>query len=60
MRASLHLDHAAEIAVEAHAGQTDKTGRPYIDHCRRVAAAVTGDEEKIVAYLHDVAEKNTG
>ncbi|TCU07011.1 HD domain-containing protein [Rhizobium sullae] len=60
MQASLHLDHAVQIAVEAHAGQTDKTGAPYFEHCRRVALAVIGDEEKIVAYLHDVAEKGTG
>ncbi len=51
----LHL--AAKIAEQAHAGQTDKTGNPYIDHCRRVAETVEGLDEKVVAYLHDVLEK---
>jgi hypothetical protein len=51
------LDRAIEIALEAHAGQTDKTGEPYYLHCNRVAAAVSTIPEKIVAYLHDVVEK---
>jgi (p)ppGpp synthase/HD superfamily hydrolase len=51
------LDRAIEIALEAHAGQTDKTGEPYYLHSNRVAAAVSSVEEKIVAYLHDVVEK---
>lgn len=51
------LDRAIEIALEAHTGQTDKTGEPYYFHCNRVAAAVTTIDEKIVAYLHDVVEK---
>lgn len=51
------LDRAIEIVLEAHAGQTDKTGEPYYLHCNRVAAAVPSVEEKIVAYLHDVVEK---
>ena len=51
------LDRAIEIALEAHAGQTDKTGEPYYLHCNRVAAAVSTIDEKIVAYLHDVVEK---
>ena len=52
-----HLAHAIEIATAAHAGQTDKTGKPYFEHCRRVADAVETLDEKIVAYLHDVLEK---
>jgi (p)ppGpp synthase/HD superfamily hydrolase len=55
-----HLAHAIEIAAEAHQGQTDKTGRPYFEHCRRVAEAVGTIDEKIVAYLHDVVEKGSG
>ncbi|TGT35154.1 metal-dependent phosphohydrolase, partial [Mesorhizobium sp. M8A.F.Ca.ET.167.01.1.1] len=34
------LYRAAKIAEQAHAGQTDKTGQPFIEHCRRVADAV--------------------
>ncbi|TPK69582.1 HD domain-containing protein [Mesorhizobium sp. B2-4-19] len=51
---------AAKIAEEAHRGQTDKTGRPYIEHCRRVADAVETIDQKVIAYLHDVLEKGQG
>jgi len=53
------LERAMAVAARAHAGQTDKTGRPMIDHCRRVAAGVKDMEAKTVAYLHDIVEKNT-
>lgn len=52
------LYRAAKIAEQAHAGQTDKTGRPYIEHCRRVVDAVETLDQKAVAYLHDVVEKS--
>jgi len=52
------LYRAAKIAEQAHAGQMDKAGRPYVEHCRRVAEAVSGLDAKVVAYLHDVLEKN--
>ena len=55
-----HLDHATQIAMEAHKGQTDKAGQPYVEHCQRVAMLVSGDEAKTVAYLHDVVEKGSG
>lgn len=55
-----HLDHAVQIAMEAHKGQADKTGKPYFEHCQRVAFLVSGDEAKTVAYLHDVVEKGSG
>jgi hypothetical protein len=48
---------AAKIAEEAHASQGDKTGRPYIEHCRRVVDAVETMDQKVVANLHDVLEK---
>jgi uncharacterized protein YbcC (UPF0753/DUF2309 family) len=54
------LDRAIEISLEAHAGQTDKTGEPHYLHCNRVAAAVSTIAEKTVAYLHDVVEKSEG
>ncbi|RUU13798.1 HD domain-containing protein [Mesorhizobium sp. USDA-HM6] len=54
------LYRAAKIAEQAHAGQTDKTGQPYIEHCRRVADAVETIDQKAVAYLHDVLEKGDG
>jgi hypothetical protein len=52
-----HLDHAIQIALEAHSGQTDKVGRPYFEHCQRVALLFSGDEARTIAYLHDVVEK---
>ncbi len=55
-----HLDQAIHIALEAHEGQTDKTGRPFFEHCQRVALLVSGDEARTVAYLHDVVEKRRG
>ncbi|BCG88321.1 hypothetical protein MesoLj113c_44310 [Mesorhizobium sp. 113-3-9] len=54
------LYRAAKIAEDVHAGQHDKTGRPYIEHCRRVADAVETIDQKAVAYLHDVLEKGDG
>ncbi|MDX8498840.1 HD domain-containing protein [Mesorhizobium sp. VK4C] len=54
------LYRAAKIAEEAHRGQKDKTGQPYIEHVRRVANAVESLDEKTVAYLHDVVEKGEG
>ena len=60
MRASTSLNSAIAVARQAHEGQQDKLGRPYITHCERVAAALSSREVKIVAYLHDVAEKAPG
>lgn len=47
---------AYKIAKRAHKGQVDKAGAPYILHPETVASFVTKDNEKIVAYLHDVIE----
>ena len=55
-----HLDHAIQVALEAHEGQADKIGRPYFEHCQRVALLVSGDEARTIAYLHDVVEKGRG
>ncbi len=54
---SKYLDRAKAIAHEAHAGQADKAGEPYINHVARVAAAVSDDPlAECVAWLHDVQE----
>ena len=50
------LEKAIRIAVEAHAGQMDKSGRPYILHPLRVMLRGRTDEEMIVGILHDVVE----
>ena len=47
---------AYEIAKKAHLGQVDKAGVDYIKHPKTVASFVETDEEKAVAYLHDVVE----
>jgi (p)ppGpp synthase/HD superfamily hydrolase len=52
------LERAMAVAAAAHEGQTDKNGRPKLDHCRRVAARVEGCRAKAVAWLHDVVEKS--
>lgn len=50
------LERAIVIAAEAHAGQVDKAGAPYILHPLRVMLAVEGVEAKVAAVLHDVVE----
>ena len=50
------LERAIAIATEAHAGQVDKAGEPYILHGLRVMLAVETTEERMAAVLHDVVE----
>jgi (p)ppGpp synthase/HD superfamily hydrolase len=50
------LDDAVRIAREAHAGQMDLSGRPYIDHPLRVMGRVHGEHAQMAAVLHDVVE----
>jgi len=50
------LERAIAIAAEAHAGQLDKAGQPYILHPLRVMLRVSNEEERIAAILHDVVE----
>ncbi|MRI43498.1 HD domain-containing protein [Stenotrophomonas sp. MH181796] len=48
---------ARALATEAHAGQQDKAGHPYIEHVARVAAAIRDDDmAKAAAWLHDVVK----
>ena len=49
-------EKAYEIAKKSHLGQVDKAGEDYIKHPEKVASFVKTDEEKAVAYLHDVIE----
>lgn len=55
-----HLNRAIAIAAEAHAGQNDKAGKPYILHPLRLMAAMTYEDARIVAVLHDVVEDGDG
>ena len=49
---------ADAIAAEAHAGQVDKAGMPYLGHVRRVASYVNpaNTDAVVAALLHDVIE----
>ena len=50
------LKRAAQLAYDAHVGQIDKGGHPYIDHPIAVADKLSSEDEKIVALLHDTIE----
>ncbi|MGW2743903.1 HD domain-containing protein [Streptomyces sp. NPDC001450] len=56
----LTLAEVESLARTAHAGQTDKAGRPYAEHLAAVADGVRasgGDAEQIAAaWLHDSVE----
>jgi (p)ppGpp synthase/HD superfamily hydrolase len=52
----MNLERAIEIAQEAHKRVKDKGGHDYINHPIRVMHAMSNDQEKIVAILHDVVE----
>jgi (p)ppGpp synthase/HD superfamily hydrolase len=53
------LERAIRIAAQAHEGQTDKDGQPYILHPLRVMNSVEGLEAKMAAALHDVVEDSS-
>ena len=50
------LSVALKIAMDAHEGQTDKGGKPYILHPLAVAAQSRSYDEFVTALLHDVLE----
>ena len=54
------LDEIVVLANRLHGGQLDKSGRPYIGHCERVATKVResgGDwTQEMAAWLHDSIE----
>jgi (p)ppGpp synthase/HD superfamily hydrolase len=52
------LERAIAIAADAHAGQVDKAGEPYILHPLRVMMKLEAVEDRIVGVLHDVVEDN--
>lgn len=47
------LTDAIELARVAYAGQTDEFGESSIEHPLRVMAALTSEDTRIVAVLHD-------
>ena len=54
---------AIQLATTYHAGQVDKSGRPYLGHCERVANMVNssggGWHQVAAAWLHDIVEDTT-
>lgn len=52
----MDLNRAIIIATQAHAGQVDKGGNPYILHPLRVMLKMPDEKTRIVAVLHDVLE----
>ncbi len=49
-------DIALSIAIRAHEGQQDKSGRTYVMHPIRVAERCKDPRAKVVALLHDTIE----
>jgi len=50
------LEEAIALAAEAHAGQTDKAGAPYVLHLLRVMQAQSSTEARMAGVLHDLVE----
>jgi len=53
------LEKALLLAIQAHHGQKDKAGKPYILHPLRVMLQLTTLEEQQTAILHDVIEDSS-
>jgi len=47
---------ALRLAYDAHAGQSDKSGLPYIHHPLHLAEQMQDESTTILALLHDVVE----
>lgn len=50
------LERAIAVALEAHQGQTDRYGSPYILHPLFVMMQMDSENEMVAAVLHDVLE----
>jgi (p)ppGpp synthase/HD superfamily hydrolase len=53
------LERAIAIAAEAHAGQLDKAGAPYVLHPLRMMLRLEDRSAQIAAVLHDVVEDSS-
>ena len=53
------LERAIAIAAEAHAGQKDRAGAPYILHPIRLMIQMDSENAMMAAVLHDVVEYST-
>ncbi|MEC4015948.1 HD domain-containing protein [Streptomyces sp. H27-D2] len=58
MHRRLTLAETDALAAEAHAGQTDRIGVPYVEHVRAVARGLAPISERLAqaGLLHDVVE----
>lgn len=54
------LERAIALAMNAHIGQRDKAGQPYILHLLRVMESVSDPFEKQAGVLHDYLEDTAG
>jgi (p)ppGpp synthase/HD superfamily hydrolase len=50
------LEDAIALAVEAHRGQQDKIGQPYIVHPLRVMLRLDSEHARMAGVLHDLVE----
>lgn len=50
------LEDAILLALQAHRGQVEKDGSPYLLHALRVMLRVQSEPERMAAVLHDVVE----
>ncbi len=56
IRLTKNEEKAFQIAIEAHEGQKDKVGKPYVLHPITVGFMGENEAEMIVGFLHDVVE----
>ena len=56
MNESPSLEDVISIALQAHRGQVDKAGQPYICHPLRLMLQMETMEERMTAVLHDTVE----
>lgn len=56
MAYSIDVAAAKALATNAHEGQTDKAGLPYITHPERVASRLESPELQVIGWLHDTVE----
>ncbi|SDH10980.1 GTP pyrophosphokinase [Pseudomonas abietaniphila] len=50
------IDAAIALACRVHAGQVDKSGKPYILHPLRLMLKFDDQDAQVVSVLHDVVE----
>ena len=50
------LEDAIALAIEAHRGQKEKAGQPYILHVLRVMFQLETEQEQVAGVLHDLVE----